>query len=253
MAADLVLFTVDNVFFYVHSSKILHQSANRFGGLVPEDMTVRLALDKPADDLAHRPTPTLLASPYLSHVLNVILHLAYGFSVQTYRPTIQVLHSLVPALQELGYAPHAFLTPGSEIFNMILQAAAEDPLKTYALAAQYALEPLAVAVSELTLSGSLSDVNDEQARQMGPKYLKRLFCTSPSSSQFSSAPTSCLTLLTLLRQSFTWVVLMPSNAYCCLHLSSIPLIQILGAPRTHKRLFIVLGHLRVPTSWSKVS
>lgn len=178
MDADVVLFTTDNVFFYVHSAKILRESKDRFGGLVPENMGAQTALGELNVDLASGIPPTLLPVPYLSDVLNIVLHLVYGFSFQTYQPSLQVLHAVIPALQELGYAPHAFLTPNSEMFNLMVQAAAVDPLSTYALAAQYALEPLAVAVSALTLSGSLCGVDDNLARQMGPKYLKRLFCMS---------------------------------------------------------------------------
>ncbi|KAF8598516.1 hypothetical protein BDV93DRAFT_450989 [Ceratobasidium sp. AG-I] len=173
--ADLVLFTTDNAFFYVHGSKILRESKDHFGGLVPESMNIQVAQDKLTANLALSTPPTLLAAPYLSDVLNIVLHLVYGLSFQTYQPSLQILHAVIPALQELGYAPHAFFTPNSEMFNLMVQAAVADPLSTYALAAQHALEPLAVAVSALTLPGGLCDVDDHLARQMGPKYLKRLF------------------------------------------------------------------------------
>ncbi|KAG8722838.1 hypothetical protein FRC08_007786 [Ceratobasidium sp. 394] len=176
--ADLVLFATDNVFFYAHRSTLLRESSNQFGGFVPEtneDPMEEVDVSEPMAGLDLGASPLLIVVPYPADVLNVVLHLVYGFPVQRYQPSASVLRAVLPALQALGYNIHAFVTPHSELFMLLVQAAAVDPLPMYALAAQYAIEPLAVAISTLTLSGPLSDITDELAQQMGPIYLKRLF------------------------------------------------------------------------------
>ncbi|CCO26436.1 hypothetical protein BN14_00460 [Rhizoctonia solani AG-1 IB] len=176
--ADLVLFSTDNVFFYSHRSTLLRESANQFGGLLLENdgMDEEVDVSEPMAGLdLTAPTPTLIVVPYPADVLNVILHLIYGFPVQRYQPPISVMQQVLPALSALGYNLHAFVTPHSELFLLLVQAAASNPLPMYALAAQHSLEQLAVAISPFTLSGPLSDITDEMAQQMGPIYLKRLF------------------------------------------------------------------------------
>ncbi|KAJ1308695.1 hypothetical protein OPQ81_004386 [Rhizoctonia solani] len=176
--ADIVLFSTDNVFFYSHRSTLLRESANQFGGLLAENdsMDEEIDVSKPMNGLdLTAPTPTLVVIPYPADVLNVVLHLIYGFPVQRYQPSGSVLRQVLPALVALGYNLSAFVTPHSELFLLLIQAAASDPLPMYALAAQYSLEQLAVSISPFTLSITLSDITDEMAQQMGPIYLKRLF------------------------------------------------------------------------------
>ncbi|KAF8607801.1 hypothetical protein BDV93DRAFT_552622 [Ceratobasidium sp. AG-I] len=175
--ADLVLFATDNVFFYAHRSTLLRESVNRFGGLLPEneDMMEEVDVSKPMAGLDLGAPPALVVVPYPADVLNVLLHLVYGFPVQRYQPSATVLHAVLPALHALGYNLHAFVTPHSELFLLMVQAAALDPLPMFALAAQYSLESLAVSISTFTLSVCLSDISDQLAEQMGPIYLKRLF------------------------------------------------------------------------------
>ncbi|ELU45812.1 hypothetical protein AG1IA_00175 [Rhizoctonia solani AG-1 IA] len=177
--ADIVLFSTDNVFFYSHRSTLLRESANQFGGVLMEndEMDEEVDVSKPMAGLdLTAPTPTLVVVPYPADVVNVILHLIYGFPVQRYQPPASVLRQVLPALVALGYNLHAFVTPHSELFLLLVQAAASNPLPMYTLAAQHSLEQLAVAISPFTLSGPLSDITDEMAQQMGPIYLKRLFC-----------------------------------------------------------------------------
>ncbi|KAF8709554.1 hypothetical protein RHS03_03011, partial [Rhizoctonia solani] len=176
--ADIVLFSTDNVFFYSHRSTLLRESANQFGGLLMENdgMDEEVDVSKPMAGLdLTAPTPTLVVVPYPADVVNVILHLIYGFPVQRYQPPASVLRQVLPALVALGYNLHAFVTPHSELFLLLVQAAASNPLPMYTLAAQHSLEQLAVAISPFTLSGPLSDITDEMAQQTGPIYLKRLF------------------------------------------------------------------------------
>ncbi|KAG8743955.1 hypothetical protein FRC10_011029 [Ceratobasidium sp. 414] len=176
--ADLVFFATDNVFFYAHRSILIRESSNRFGGLIAEandDPMEEVDVSEPMAGLDLGASPSLIVVPYPADVLNVLLHVIYGFPVQRYQPPAPVLRAVLPALQALGYNVHAFVTPHSELFMLFVQAAAVDPLPIYALAAQYAIESLAVATSTLTLSGPLSDLTDELAQQMGAIYLKRLF------------------------------------------------------------------------------
>ncbi|CAE6480453.1 unnamed protein product [Rhizoctonia solani] len=176
--ADIVLFSTDNVFFYSHRSTLLRESTNHFGGLLLDNdgMDEEVDVSKPMNGLdLTAPTPALVVVPYPADVLNVILHLIYGFPVQRYQPSGSVLCQVLPALVALGYNLHAFVVPHSELFLLLIQAAASDPLPMYALAAQYSLEQLAVSISPFTLSGTLSDITDDLAQQMGPIYLKRLF------------------------------------------------------------------------------
>ncbi|KAG8710317.1 hypothetical protein FRC08_017325 [Ceratobasidium sp. 394] len=178
---DLMLLTRDNVFFCAHRSTLLRESSNCFGGLIENESPIELVdMAEPSmENLEPYAAPSVVVVPYPADVLNVLLHLVYGLSVEKYQPSAHTLRAVLPALRELGYDIHAFVTPHSELFALFVQASVAAPLPMYALAAQYALEPLAVAISPLTLSGSLCNVSDELSRQMGSIYLKRLFCTSP--------------------------------------------------------------------------
>ncbi|QRW16074.1 hypothetical protein RhiXN_04075 [Rhizoctonia solani] len=162
--ADIVLFSTDNVepiWGVTNGERRMDEEVDVSKPMAGLDLTA--------------PTPTLVVVPYPADVVNVILHLIYGFPVQRYQPPASVLRQVLPALVALGYNLHAFVTPHSELFLLLVQAAASNPLPMYTLAAQHSLEQLAVAISPFTLSGPLSDITDEMAQQMGPIYLKRLF------------------------------------------------------------------------------
>ncbi|QRW18454.1 WD-40 repeat-containing protein [Rhizoctonia solani] len=157
--SDLVLVAKDNVYFYAHKSILLLDSSNRFGSLIPlgTNETQSQGID------------------HTSEVLNVVLHAIYKFSVEGYRPSPATLRKSTHALSSLGYNLSYVYAPHSELFMLFLQAGVAEPLEMYALAAQYALEDLAVAVSTFTLSVSPSEITDELSVQMGPIYLRRLF------------------------------------------------------------------------------
>lgn len=78
-------------------------------------------------------------------------------------------------MPEYGLDPRTFITPARPLFGLLLAQAPVFPLESYALAARYELEDLAVSSSSHLLSMSLSSLSDEMACRIGPLYLKRLF------------------------------------------------------------------------------
>lgn len=178
--ADLVLAATDNVYFYAHRATLLRDSSNGFGGLLSGSFSAsneEVDVSQPMDTLdLIAAAPTIVTVKYVSDVLNVAMHAIYGLSVQSYRPPPSTLRAAIFALFDLGYHVDKFLVPHSEMYMLFLQAAAAEPLQMYALAAQFSLEPLAVSVSTFTLAVAPSEITDELATQMGPSYLRRLFC-----------------------------------------------------------------------------
>ncbi|CAE6536762.1 unnamed protein product [Rhizoctonia solani] len=175
--SDLVLVATDNVYFYAHRSILLLDSSNRFGSLIPlgSDETEAQGADFTAVPSETAGAHTFITTDYASDVLNVVLHSVYKFAVGGYRPSPSTLQEATHALSFLGYNLSYIYAPHSELFMLFLQAGVAEPLEMYALAAQYALEDLAVAVSTFTLSVSPSEITDELAVQMGPIYLRRVF------------------------------------------------------------------------------
>ncbi|KAG8712826.1 hypothetical protein FRC08_014041 [Ceratobasidium sp. 394] len=176
--ADLVLVTQDLVYFYAHHATLLRGSSNSFTSLLrepPANINAEIDVFQPmlVSDLAL--VPTVVAIEYPSDVLNLVLHIIYKFSVQSYRTAPITLRAATTALFELGYNLEHVFTHYSEPYMLYLQGAVVEPLSMYALAACYSLESLAVAVSTFTLEVPLSDISDELAQQMGPIYLRRLF------------------------------------------------------------------------------
>ncbi|KDN49879.1 hypothetical protein RSAG8_01944, partial [Rhizoctonia solani AG-8 WAC10335] len=176
--SDLVLVATDKVYFYAHRSILLLDSSNCFGSLIP--LSVDEAESQGGGESTALPSEraeahTFITTDYASDVLNVVLHSVYKFEVGGYRPSPSTLREATHALSFLGYNLSYIYVPHSELFMLFLQAGVAEPLEMYALAAQYALEDLAVAVSTFTLSVSPSEITDDLAVQMGPIYLRRLF------------------------------------------------------------------------------
>lgn len=119
--------------------------------------------------------PKLVVVGIPSDVFNVVLLAIYQLSIQEYAPPNDTLRAVIPALASLGYDPGVIAYPRSELYGLLLKAAAADPLPMYAVAAQHSFEPLAVSISALTLRTPLHEVTDELSQQMGSMYLKRLF------------------------------------------------------------------------------
>lgn len=247
--ADTVLVATDMVYFYSHRATLLCESSNHFGSLLlgmAGDQSMEVDVSQPMDASDMVASPVFINVDYAADILNVLLHAIYGFSVQSYKPSPATLRATVAALANFGFHIERFLAPHSELYMLYLQAAATEPFPMYALAAEYSLESLAVSVSTFTLSVSLSDMTDDLAGQMGPTYLRRLFCKSRGEALLSCS------LFT--RQSFISVGRTHSNDYCTLlrlltqlHPSFLPpilVLQVWIVPRATSRLSLGFGHLR---------
>ncbi|QRV75178.1 40S ribosomal protein S14 [Ceratobasidium sp. AG-Ba] len=176
--ANIILLTEDQVYFYVHREILLSGSSNKFGSLLPDparNPETEIDVSQPMNMMDLVVSPTVIAAKCASDVLNVALHFIYGRSVESYRPSPSTLRAATTALHDFGYSLLEMFVPHSEPYMLFLQAAVVEPLPMYAIAAQYSLESLAIAVSTFTLSVSPSEISDELAQQMGPIYLRRLF------------------------------------------------------------------------------
>ncbi|CAE6527150.1 unnamed protein product [Rhizoctonia solani] len=180
--ADVLFLTPDQVFFYAHRLILLRYSSNAFGGFLAGDTTSSdphddVEVSQPMSDsdslLSLEPKLEVLNIP--SDILNVILLAIYQLPIQDFAPSNETLREVISALASLGYDPSVIACLRSELYGLLLKAAAADPLSMYAAAAQCSFESLAVSVSALTLRTSLHGITDEMCQQMGPIYLRRLF------------------------------------------------------------------------------
>ncbi|KAH9894482.1 hypothetical protein C8Q73DRAFT_791021 [Cubamyces lactineus] len=163
---DLILLSSDGVFFYVHTTRVLSASRNRFNELVPpkaNKATLR-------DDLG-----PVIALPDTATVLNVVLHIVYDMSSTHYRPSLDTLVAAVDAMAIYGLPPKQHIAPSTPLYSMILSQAPIQPIIVYALAATHDLYDLAVPVSSHLLSFPLYHLTDDLAVRIGPVYVKRLF------------------------------------------------------------------------------
>jgi hypothetical protein len=152
---DVILVTTDNVYFYVHSSRLLQHSNNSFGGL-----------------LADLSTPLNIAET--SEVANLAFHALYGLDPSNYVPNLSLLLRAFSMLNLYGIEPSSVLFPNSPFYSAVVGLGAKFPLQTYSLAAKFGLEVLAVEVSKHLLAIPLHAITDDIAQAMGATYLRRL-------------------------------------------------------------------------------
>ncbi|CAE6488005.1 unnamed protein product [Rhizoctonia solani] len=189
--ADVLFLTPDQVFFYAHRSVLLRHSSNFFGGFLAEDTMYNedeeIDVSQPMDDSVSGLSvePRLVIVNFSSDILNVILLALYQLHIQDFAPSNETLRQVIPTLVTLGYDPSVVAYPGSELYALLLKSAAADPLPMYAAAAQCSFESLAVAVSAMTLRTQLHEITDELSQQMGPVYMRRLFCAYNNSTSSS--------------------------------------------------------------------
>lgn len=160
---DLILMTSDNVFFYVHSHRILTISNNAFDSKWP-----------PATPDMNEQEPPLVMVPESSPVLNLVLHVAYYLPCNQYATRSDEVVQAVDAIAKYGLPLQLLAQPKSNLYNLILSRAPVSPLMMYVSAASHGLEDLAVAISSHLLSFDLSGLNDELVEKMGAVYLRRL-------------------------------------------------------------------------------
>ena len=172
---DLVLVSSDNIHFHVQRQPLICQSSNHFGSLLPET-EIAPEMFQFLNTLNFDPAPpTIVDTKYPAEVLNIVLLVVQGLSVQPYRPSAFALRAALAALSDLGCDIEAIFSPGSELFDIFVRAAKVEPLPMYAAAAHYSLEYLAVTISVYAVDISPSKISEELAAEMGAIYLKRLF------------------------------------------------------------------------------
>jgi hypothetical protein len=171
LPTDLILLSVDSVFFNVHSHRLLAASQNGFGGLLPRP-TGRSDPDTGPDGGGG---PAVVPVGDESAVLNLVLHATYGLSCAQYAPSFSMLAAAVRACATYGLDLARVCTPGTPLADAIVRHAPIRPMDTYVLAAQHGLHDLAVLASAHLVSFPLSSITDELAEAIGAVYLKKLF------------------------------------------------------------------------------
>lgn len=163
---DVVLLSSDLVYFYVHSGHLLQASTTGFDPL--------LFQANQEHDCGPIAPIQLVPIRESSHVLNIMLHIIYGWSCAQYDPSQDDLLRAVDALTTHGVPLQNHAGPGTATFALLLAKGRHAPLEFYTLAAQHGLEALAVPLSSLLLSLRMDALPPETAERMGPVYLKRL-------------------------------------------------------------------------------
>ena len=163
---DLMLHSLDSVFFYVHSMALLQFSTNSFNSTIPP---------YPVSPTSEDGSQPAISVPEDSHVLNIVLHLLYMIPCSHFCPSVDVISKAVSALKRYGVSMTSFATPDTSLYNLILSRAPLNPIELYAISAEHGLHELAVAISPHLMSFKLANLTDEISTQIGPIYLKRLF------------------------------------------------------------------------------
>ncbi|ESK91460.1 hypothetical protein Moror_2684 [Moniliophthora roreri MCA 2997] len=166
--SDVMFLSKDCLLFYADEHTLLQSSNNNFKGLLPlngQEMEERIIFLK---DLA-------------SSELEIILQAIYHAPSSKENPTggnlddFRMLARGIGWLPTFGVPPKSVVLPFTPLFDRILLFAPLYPLEVYALAGQYGMEDLAVAVSTHTIPVELWNVTEELAERMGASYLLRLF------------------------------------------------------------------------------
>ncbi|KAF7985951.1 hypothetical protein HWV62_43896 [Athelia sp. TMB] len=162
--ADLIFATADAVAFHLHAAVLLAASDNAFNHLLAAPHAG-----------AWRDGRPLLPVSEPAAVFTLVVCAVYALPYAAYAPAFATLDAAVDAMRTYGLRVPALAAPGTPLFALLLAHAPAHPLALYALAAQHALEPLAVAASAHLLAYPLAAVADADAARIGAVYLKRLF------------------------------------------------------------------------------
>ncbi|KAK1221535.1 hypothetical protein PQX77_015654 [Marasmius sp. AFHP31] len=158
LPSDLVLISQDMVYFYVHREVLQFVSRNHFHSLL-------LSQGEPA---------AFVDVPEHSEILNIILHITYGMSVNRFAPTFEMLSYAMSRLEVYGIVPKIEITSNSAFHDTLMLHASVHPMKLYILASKYDLTDLAACTSMHLLAFPLSRFTDEMAEKIDPVYLARL-------------------------------------------------------------------------------
>ncbi|KAJ8080333.1 hypothetical protein PM082_017166 [Marasmius tenuissimus] len=122
-----------------------------------------------------RPQQAYVDVPEQSHILNIILHVAYGLSVDPYAPTFEMLSQALDRLPIYGIEPKIATTSLSAFHSTLMTHAPTTPIELYILASKHDCFDLAASVSPFLLSYRVENMTDTTAKSIGPVYLARLF------------------------------------------------------------------------------
>ncbi|KAL1724025.1 hypothetical protein EV715DRAFT_190212 [Schizophyllum commune] len=165
-APDVKLVSADGVHFFVSTALLWRASSNEFAG------TLQVAASAP-------PTPggelPCVYVPDGADVLNILVHAAYSVSPSSFKPSLETLENAVRRMPTYGQDPQKYIFPGTVLFETLRGQAALAPMKVYALASAYDLLGLAQVASAYLLSYPMYSVSDQEAKNIGSTYLKRLF------------------------------------------------------------------------------
>ncbi|KAG8892217.1 hypothetical protein FRB99_002877, partial [Tulasnella sp. 403] len=185
---DLIIHAADGVYFYCHRGVLTAKSGNSFGTYLqstpPGSNSAISTTSSPARSPSNPPvaaphtppkssgtTPTIFVSEH-AKVLNVVLHLVYGMTLEKYRPDVDTLQQALECLPKYGLP-----IPGnsSEVWVQLLEHASANPIQVYSIAARNGIHSVCVLASQFTLGVPLQSVSEGQALTMGAIYLRSLY------------------------------------------------------------------------------
>ncbi|KAH6911662.1 hypothetical protein BKA70DRAFT_861417 [Coprinopsis sp. MPI-PUGE-AT-0042] len=170
---DMVLASDDGTLFYLNS-----QLLNNAGFKIPSFTHSFRGLPHMASlpQSPFLPQGTVNKLPDSATTLSIIFHTIYNLSCAPFSPSFDALSYAISRMPEYNINPSTLVQPRTALYVYLMaQYAPLQALQLYALAARYAIEPLAVDVSSHLLGANLSEITDDIASAMGSVYLKRLF------------------------------------------------------------------------------
>lgn len=93
VVADTLIFTADNVFFAVHSHRLMSASSNYFGDLLRSDIETQAQI-----------LPLLCVVLDSSDILNVVMCTVYGLSCDLYAPSSECIEAITESMKKYGMA-----------------------------------------------------------------------------------------------------------------------------------------------------
>ncbi|KAI0089153.1 hypothetical protein BDY19DRAFT_127055 [Irpex rosettiformis] len=174
---DLIFLSSDAVFFYTHAHRIVNATTNRFNSLLPDDLLSDTSGSNPPSpvDSDKDEVGPIIPVPESSHILNIVLHAIYCMSSVLYHPSLAVLTAGVAAMEKYGIPLQKYISPSTPLYQHLLAQSPSSPVEVYTCAARHGLQELAVQASPHLLTFPLCNISDEDALQMGPVYLKKMF------------------------------------------------------------------------------